>query len=145
VYSYVHSPLDSTTPPIGRIGVLLQVQLSSKPTPEQETRLNKFLHNLCVQIAASSPQTIYPITDSNKAPSSAVDDDETEPVFVRQEFLFDPPLTVMEAVVKFERENKLKLQLQEFSRWELSEGVERKETNLADDVQALLKERQQKK
>uniref|UniRef100_A0A6B2LCJ7 Elongation factor Ts, mitochondrial n=1 Tax=Arcella intermedia TaxID=1963864 RepID=A0A6B2LCJ7_9EUKA len=135
-FSYVHGSLDSSTPPIGRIGVLLSLKLT--PFPEKIVKsLNTMANNFCVQIAVNSPQALYP--DPSQTFSKG-EDQETEPIFVEQEYLFDSSVTVGKEIQKFQKRMGYNVELVGFQRWELAEGIERTEANLANDVQALLKE-----
>jgi elongation factor Ts len=139
--SYVHGSLDNKTPPIGRIGVLLQYSNPSL-APEHEKLLQKFVHNICVQIATQPVQYLYPFqvpSISKPDPVSNPDGvEEQHPVLMKQDYLFGSG-TVASAIQEFEDKYKTKLTLQDFRRWVVSEGEEKVEGNLASEVEELLK------
>jgi len=58
---------------------------------------------------------------------------------MQQEFLFNTDVTVHGALEQFQIDTKLTVKPLSFIRWELSEGVEKIDSNLVADVEELLK------
>jgi len=98
--------------------------------------LTSFSHNLCVHIAALNPRTVNVVSSSLK--SEATQDDPEEPALLKQEFLYQEG-TVEQALSHLEKLSGFRLQIQDFVRWKLGEGMTRQQTDLADEVQKLLK------
>eukprot|EP01123_Difflugia_compressa_P013223 TRINITY_DN6004_c0_g1_i1.p1 TRINITY_DN6004_c0_g1~~TRINITY_DN6004_c0_g1_i1.p1 ORF type:complete len:390 (+),score=83.85 TRINITY_DN6004_c0_g1_i1:52-1170(+) len=144
VYSYVHSKVDSQQPSIGRIGVLVELHVNTPITSgNMEDTLEKLFNNVCVQIAASKPKYIYSndsqTTESTSDVSQVEEEDDQEPVLMKQEFIFEDGKSVGEVIRETEKQLNCVLNVKSFYRWEVSEGVERVTSDLAADVQSLLK------
>jgi len=134
--SYIHNPLDTTKPPIGRIGVILQYT-TTPPSPQEDPILSKLAHNLCVQIATQPLLHLYPSPEAPPKSSSGDEEGELDVVLMRQENIFGAG-TVADVIEEFEKKNNKQLRLEDFRRWCLSEDEEKVEGNLKSDVEEIL-------
>jgi len=141
IFSYVHNMLDTGKPPVGRIGVLLHTEVLGKLTPKQEENLSLFASQMCMQIAGMNARFLDSPPPGHTAPeleSEEARDYPDEPSLLKQEFLFDPSLSVAQYIEKFQS-STTNVQVKNFVRWKLGEGMAKVQTDLASEVSKLLK------
>ena len=151
VASYVHGA--------GKIGVLVELQTES--TDERVAELGK---QLAMHVAASAPQYM----DRNSVPAEVVDKEKEimrvkaldsgkpekiiekiilgqinkyfgEVCFLEQAFVVDPDRKVGKVVEALSKELGVDIKLCSYTRYQLGEGIEKKEDNFAAEVAALSK------
>lgn len=130
---YVHST--SQTPNLGRIGALVTLQLTP-PHPYPPSSLQTLAKRLAQHIAGFNPLVVsanepLPPASEGESPEEHL----SKVVLMKQQFLFGGG-TVEEVLEKAGREvgEGYKVEVKEFRRWELGEGIEKKEDNFAEEV-----------
>ncbi|KAI8825247.1 elongation factor TS-domain-containing protein [Fimicolochytrium jonesii] len=140
---YAHSGGDSVIPPgFGRIAAVAVLKIANN-NPQLSTETRTKLHRLAAQIAQHvvgfSPATIAPV--SAPGPSDSARDPEdtetTSTALLTQPFLFGGG-TVQEVLARNATELGLatqdQLAVHDFLRWECGEGIEKNETDFAEEV-----------
>lgn len=145
ISSYIHNSLSSN---LGKIGVLVAIESESG-----EEKIKKFTHQLAMHIAASNPQSITvealdPELISRekkileeKAKSSRKPDFVIEKmvegglrkfyeqvVLLEQNFIMDNKVKVKDIIKNFVKELGSPIEIKKFVRFELGEGIEKKES-----------------
>ncbi len=152
VDSYIHMG--------GRVGVLLEVNCETDFVANGEM-FRSLVHDVALQIAAANPQYVsadevpQEVLEKEKAilRAQALEEGKPEKIIDRmvegriktfyeencllcQKFVKDPSKTVEQVVIEATAQIGEKLSVRRFVRYEMGEGLQKKEENLADEVQA---------
>ena len=110
VASYIHN---------GKIGVLLNADKNDA----------ELLNDICLHIASSAPKFV----SREEIPQSVIDEETRIEMgkedLLEQPFVKDPNVTVGQLI-------EGKVTIKSFTRWELGEGLEKRQDNFADEVMA---------
>jgi len=140
-YSYVHSVKDGEQPEVGKMGCIVQLSTSEVPNQNQLEKLNRLGANLCVQIAGakarliSGDKTSQPLDTADN--SDACNEPDYEPRLLDQDFIVDDG-RVRSVIAKLEKELNMRVEVQDFGRFELNAGQEKDQANLGADIQSML-------
>ena len=153
--SYVHNEV---VPNLGKISVLVGLASNAK----DKAKLEALAKQIAVHVAGNNPQSI----DASGLDQSLVERERkvffeksqeegkpdniiekmvegrihkffSEVVLLRQNFLFEPKLTIAEVIKNAETELGAAIKITKFIRYELGEGIEHKEKNFANEVSAI--------
>jgi elongation factor Ts len=151
VVSYIHGA--------GKIGVLVELKTSSK-----DPRVEALAHQIAMHVAAANPQYLK----REQVPSEIVDKEKEimrvkaldsgkpenivdkiiigqinkyfgEVCLLEQDFVIDPDQKINKIVEKLAKELGVAIELSGFVRYQLGEGIEKKEDDFAAEVAALSK------
>ena len=151
IAGYVHNSVNDT---LGKIGVLVSLESNA-----DNSALKKFGKELAMHIAATSPSSIS-VNDLSpdiverersvlidQAMSSGKPEDiakkmvegrlkkfYSEVVLLEQTFVMDGETRVVDAITKLSKELGADIQINNFTRFNLGEGIEKDEKNFADEV-----------
>ncbi len=154
VVSYIHN---AAAPGLGKIGVLVGFETDIAPSKVQA--LGK---QIAMHIAATKPESLNvseldkTLVEKEKAfirdQASASGKPDTvvekmvegrltkfyeQVVLLEQLFVIDGKTRISQALADFAKENGGKIEIKEFARFSLGEGIEKQETDLAKEVAAL--------
>ncbi len=153
--SYVHNEV---VPNLGKISVLVGLASNAK----DKAKLEALAKQIAVHVAGNNPQSI----DDSSLDQALVERERkvffekskeegkpdniiakmvegrirkffSEVVLLKQNFLFEPKLTVAEVIKNAEKELGAEIKIAKFIRYELGEGIEHEEKNFADEVAAI--------
>ena len=152
VDSYIHMG--------GKVGVLLEVNCESNFV-DNEDMFRSLVHDIALQIAAANPQYVSQsevpeeVLEKEKAilRAQALEEGKPEKIIdkmvegriktfyeenclLNQKFVKDPSKTIEQVVVEATAQIGEKISVRRFVRYEMGEGLQKKEENLADEVQA---------
>ena len=152
VDSYIHMG--------GRVGVLLEVNCETDFVANSD-QFRTLVHDIALQIAASNPLYVKPedvpaeVLEKEKAilRAQALEEGKPEKIvdkmvegriksyyedncLLNQKYVKDPSKTIEQVVVEATAQIGEKISVRRFVRYEMGEGLQKKEENLADDVQA---------
>ncbi len=158
ISAYIHN---AVTPDMGKIGVLVAMEADGNVCTEKTGALGK---KIAMHIAAANPTYLCPkcvpqeILDKEReiaiaqAKEIGKPDDVAakiaegrvkkflaENTLVEQIFVIDGKTKVQEVVDKFNKENGFNVKIAEFTKFVLGEGIEKKETNFAEEVASFMK------
>ncbi|MDR3031214.1 MAG: translation elongation factor Ts [Holosporales bacterium] len=158
ISAYVHN---AVTPSMGKIGVLVALKAEGSFCPKKTEELGK---RIAMHIAAANPTYLCP----NCVPQNVIDKEKEiilaqakglgkpenvaekmaegrikkffeESTLVEQIFVMDGKTKVREVVESFNKENGFNIKIAEFTKFVLGEGIEKTETNFAEEVQSFIK------
>lgn len=152
VDSYIHMG--------GRVGVLLEVNCETDFVANSD-QFRTLVHDIALQIAASNPLYVKPedvpaeVLEKEKAilRAQALEEGKPEKIvdkmvegriksyyedncLLNQKYVKDPSKTIEQVVVEATAQIGEKISIRRFVRYEMGEGLQKKEENLADEVQA---------
>lgn len=152
VDSYIHMG--------GKVGVLLEVNCETDFVANGDM-FRSLVHDIALQIAAANPQYVSQsevpeeVLEKEKAILRAQTLEEGKPekiidkmvegriktfyeenCLLNQKFVKDPSKTIEQVVVEATAQIGEKISVRRFVRYEMGEGLQKKEENLADEVQA---------
>lgn len=152
VDSYIHMG--------GKIGVLLELNCETDFVARGD-QFKNLAHDICLHIAAANPQYLTAeevpadVIEKEKAilKAQALEEGKPEAIVERmvegriksfyddncllnQKFVKDPSKTINQLVVEATATIGEKISVRRFVRYEMGEGLQKKEENLADEVQA---------
>lgn len=152
VDSYIHMG--------GRVGVLLEVNCETDFVANSD-QFRTLVHDIALQIAASNPLYVKPedvpaeVLEKEKAilRAQALEEGKPEKIvdkmvegriksyyedncLLNQKYVKDPSKTIEQVVVEATAQIGEKISVRRFVRYEMGEGLQKKEENLADEVQA---------
>ena len=152
VGSYIHGN--------GRIGVLVEVNCETDFVANGDM-FRSLVHDIALQIAAANPQYVSQsevpeeVLEKEKAilRAQALEEGKPEKIIdkmvegriktfyeenclLNQKFVKDPSKTIEQVVVEATAQIGEKISVRRFVRYEMGEGLQKKEENLADEVQA---------
>ena len=152
VDSYIHMG--------GRVGVLLEVNCETDFVANSD-QFRTLVHDIALQIAASNPLYVKPedvpaeVLEKGKAilRAQALEEGKPEKIvdkmvegriksyyedncLLNQKYVKDPSKTIEQVVVEATAQIGEKISVRRFVRYEMGEGLQKKEENLADEVQA---------
>ncbi len=152
VDSYIHMG--------GKVGVLLEVNCESDFV-SNGPMFRALVHDIALQIAAANPQYVSQsevpeeVLEKEKAilRAQALEEGKPEKIIdkmvegriktfyeenclLNQKFVKDPSKTIEQVVVEATAQIGEKISVRRFVRYEMGEGLQKKEENLADEVQA---------
>lgn len=155
IVSYVHSAI---APNLGKIGVL--VALKSDASRDKLDGLGK---QICMHIAASKPEFLSredvpadriqrereicmeqskasgkPANIIEKMVEGRIDKFYKEICLMDQAFIMEPDKKVSDVIKSFEKETGCKIEVQEYVLFVLGSGIEKKDTNFADEVASMM-------
>lgn len=155
IVSYVHSAI---APNLGKIGVL--VALKSDASKDKLDELGK---QICMHIAASKPEFLSredvpadriqrereicmeqskasgkPANIIEKMVEGRIDKFYKEICLMDQAFIMEPDKKVSDVIKSFEKETGCKIEVQEYVLFVLGSGIEKKDTNFADEVASMM-------
>lgn len=155
ISSYIHA---STSTNLGKIGVLVSVECDDVGEKAQN-----LARQIAMHIAASKPvsvdQSNVPQDDLNKekeifteqARSSGKPEEiilkmvegrirkyYEEVVLLEQPFVIDGKTKVKDVIAEFSKENSINFVVKEFVRYELGEGIDKKEEDFAAEVSSIV-------
>ena len=155
IVSYVHSAI---APNLGKIGVL--VALKSDASKDKLDELGK---QICMHIAASKPEFLSredvpadriqrereicmeqskasgkPANIIEKMVEGRIDKFYKEICLMDQAFIMEPDKKVSDVIKSFEKETGCKIEIQEYVIFVLGSGIEKKDTNFADEVASMM-------
>ena len=153
IASYIHNKQSERS---GKLAVLLSYKSNN------EQLANDFAYQICMHIAASSPQSLDEkglsqdfleneknimkdqLTNEGKNPEmiekiilgkvSKIIKDNT---LLGQKWVINPEITVQTAIKNFENEIKSSFEIKEFVRYKVGEGIAVKKTDFAEEVKDL--------
>ncbi|MDA0902568.1 MAG: translation elongation factor Ts, partial [Proteobacteria bacterium] len=154
INSYIHNAIDTN---LGKIAVLIKLKVSN-----ETDEVSQFSKQLAMHIAAARPVSVK----SSDVPSDLVEKEKEifseqarssgkpdniiekmvegrirkffeEVVFLDQAFVIDGKTKVSDAIIQFNKENNSDIEVVDFVRFELGEGIEKEETNFAEEVSSL--------
>ena len=152
VDSYIHMG--------GRVGVLLEVNCETDFVAQGD-KFKELVHDIALQIAAAAPTYVTKeevpadVLEKEKAilKAQALEEGKPEKIVEKmvegriktfydenclpcQKFVKDPSKTVEQLVIEATAQIGEKISVRRFTRYEMGEGLQKKEENLADEVQA---------
>ncbi len=152
VDSYIHMG--------GRVGVLLEVNCETDFVANSD-QFRTLVHDIALQIAASNPLYVKSedvpaeVLEKEKAilRAQALEEGKPEKIvdkmvegriksyyedncLLNQKYVKDPSKTIEQVVVEATAQIGEKISVRRFVRYEMGEGLQKKEENLADEVQA---------
>lgn len=152
VDSYIHMG--------GRVGVLLEVNCETDFVANSD-QFRTLVHDIALQIAAANPLYVKPedvpaeVLEKEKAilRAQALEEGKPEKIvdkmvegriksyyedncLLNQKYVKDPSKTIEQVVVEATAQIGEKISVRRFVRYEMGEGLQKKEENLADEVQA---------
>ena len=152
VDSYIHMG--------GRVGVLLEVNCETDFVAQGD-KFKELVHDIALQIAAAAPTYVTKeevpadVIEKEKAilKAQALEEGKPEKIVEKmvegriktfydencllcQKFVTDPSKTVEQLVIEATAQIGEKISVRRFVRYEMGEGLQKKEENLADEVQA---------
>ena len=152
VDSYIHMG--------GRVGVLLEVNCETDFVANGDM-FRSLVHDIALQIAAANPQYVsadevpQEVLEKEKAilRAQALEEGKPEKIIDKmvegriktfyeencllcQKFVKDPSKTIEQVVIEATAQIGEKISVRRFVRYEMGEGLQKKEENLADEVQA---------
>lgn len=152
VDSYIHMG--------GRVGVLLEVNCETDFVAQGD-KFKELVHDIALQIAAAAPTYVTKeevpadVIEKEKAilKAQALEEGKPEKIVEKmvegriktfydencllcQKFVKDPSNTVEQLVIEATAQIGEKISVRRFVRYEMGEGLQKKEENLADEVQA---------
>ena len=152
VDSYIHMG--------GRVGVLLEVNCETDFVAQGD-KFKELVHDIALQIAAAAPTYVTKeevpadVIEKEKAilKAQALEEGKPEKIVEKmvegriktfydensllgQKFVKDPSKTVEQLVIEATAQIGEKISVRRFVRYEMGEGLQKKEENLADEVQA---------
>ncbi len=152
VDSYIHMG--------GRVGVLLEVNCETDFVAQGD-KFKELVHDIALQIAAAAPSYVTKeevpadVIEKEKAilKAQALEEGKPEKIVEKmvegriktfydencllcQKFVKDPSKTVEQLVIEATAQIGEKISVRRFVRYEMGEGLQKKEENLADEVQA---------
>ena len=152
VDSYIHMG--------GRVGVLLEVNCETDFVAQGD-KFKELVHDIALQIAAAAPTYVTKeevpadVLEKEKAilKAQALEEGKPEKIVEKmvegriktfydencllcQKFVNDPSKTVEQLVIEATAQIGEKISVRRFTRYEMGEGLQKKEENLADEVQA---------
>ena len=155
IVSYIHCAI---APNLGKIGVL--VALKSEASKD---KLNELGKQICMHIAASKPEFLgredvpadrlqrereicmeqskasgKPANIIEKMVEGRIDKFYKEICLMDQAFIMEPDKKVSDVIKSFEKETGCKIEIQEYVLFVLGSGIEKKETNFADEVASMM-------
>ena len=158
ISSYIHS---AVTPNMGKIGVLVAIEADGTFCSEKLGDLGK---KIAMHIAAANPIYICskcvapeilekekeiarakakeigrPDDIAEKIAEGCVKKYLEENALSDQIFVIDGKSKVREVIERFCKENGIVIQIPEFTKFVLGEGIEKKETNFAEEVASFMK------
>ena len=144
----------------GRVGVLLEVNCETDFVANSD-QFRTLVHDIALQIAASNPLYVKPedvpaeVLEKEKAilRAQALEEGKPEKIvdkmvegriksyyedncLLNQKYVKDPSKTIEQVVVEATAQIGEKISVRRFVRYEMGEGLQKKEENLADEVQA---------
>ncbi|MBL6785199.1 MAG: elongation factor Ts [Rickettsiales bacterium] len=154
ICSYIHNAINSS---LGKIVVLVKLKVS-----DANEAVQQFGKQLAMHVAAARPVSV----NSNDVPSDLVEKEKEifaeqakasgkpdniiekmvqgrirkffeEVVFLDQAFVIDGKTKVSDAVSSFNKENNSDIEVLDFVRYELGEGIEKEENDFASEVNSL--------
>ena len=158
ISAYIHN---AVTPDMGKIGVLVAMEADGKVCTEKTGELGK---KIAMHIAAANPTYLCPkcvpqeVLDKEKEIAMAQAKEIGKPddvaakiaegrakkflaenTLVEQIFVMDGKTKVQDVIDKFNKENGFNVKIAEFTKFVLGEGIEKKETNFAEEVASFMK------
>ncbi|MDR1391315.1 MAG: translation elongation factor Ts [Holosporales bacterium] len=158
VSTYIHNAVN---PGMGKIGVLLHLEAEKNFCPE---KLDEFGRKISMHIAAANPtylsQNCVPqlVIEKEKEIIMAQAKDLGKPeniaekmaegrvkkffeecVLLEQIFVMDGKLKIREALDAFNKETGFNVKIFDFTKYVLGEGIEKGETNFAEEVASFIK------
>jgi elongation factor Ts len=160
VGSYIHMG--------GKIGVLVEVNCETDFVGKGEI-FQQFVKDVCLQIASASPQWVRP----EEVPADAVAAEKqvyagqakeegkpeamwdkigegrlkkwySEVCLLNQKFVKDPDRTIEQLATEVSGRTGEKVEIRRFVRYQLGEGIEKQESNFAEEVAAELRKAEEK-
>lgn len=154
ISSYIHNAVDDS---LGKIAVLIQVE-----TSRADDEAKQFAKQVAMHIAAARPVAL----NSNEVDPTLIAKEKEifseqarasgkpeniiekmvegrirkfyeEVVLLEQAFVLDGKTRVLDAIADFNKVNNSDFKITSFVRYELGEGVEKEESNFADEVNAM--------
>ena len=144
----------------GRVGVLLEVNCETDFVANSD-QFRTLVHDIALQIAASNPLYVKSedvpaeVLEKEKAilRAQALEEGKPEKIvdkmvegriksyyedncLLNQKYVKDPSKTIEQVVVEATAQIGEKISVRRFVRYEMGEGLQKKEENLADEVQA---------
>ena len=155
IVSYIHSAI---APNLGKIGVLVALKSDAS-----KDKLNELGKQICMHIAASKPEFLSreyvpsdrlqrereicmeqskasgkPANIIEKMVEGRIDKFYKEICLMDQAFIMEPDKKVSDVIKSFEKETGCKIEVQEYVLFVLGSGIEKKETNFADEVASMM-------
>ena len=152
VDSYIHMG--------GRVGVLLEVNCETDFVAQGD-KFKELVHDIALQIAAANPQYVSKeevpeeVIEKEKNILRAQALEEGKPAAIvdkmvegriktfyedncllNQKYVKDPSKTIEQVIIEATAQIGEKISVRRFVRYEMGEGLQKKEENLADEVQA---------
>jgi elongation factor Ts len=134
---YTHGG-DTTTGKIGGIAVLQPKKVSFTEVNEAGASLNKAARQIARQVVGFNPTYLnsQDIPEAERNAQENLAEFEEAQVLNKQRYLLKPDLTIAEYVDQVAKDAKIEegCDVVDYIRWEVGEGIEKKENDFADEV-----------